>query len=70
MFASTLIEPEGAEGEYPIPYDSIKMLAASDSKAIAEVCVNDTAVKRIYLEKQIRQDSTGAWTVVGYDPVK
>ena len=70
VFASTLIEPEGAEGEYPIPYDSIKMLAASDSKAIAEVCVNDTAVKRIYLEKQIRQDSTGAWTVVGYDPVK
>ena len=70
VFASLLIKPGGIEGEYPIPYDSVKIVAANDCKAIAEVHSDDTAVERIYLERLIRQDSTGIWTVVGYDPVK
>lgn len=70
VFASTLIEPKGIEGEYPIQYDAVKIIAANDSKAITEVYADNATVERIYLEKLIRQDSTGIWTIVGYDPVK
>ena len=69
VFASSLGEPEDIEGEYPIPYDAVKIVAANDSKAIAEVYDDNTTVKRVYLQRLVRQDSTGIWTVVGYDPV-
>jgi len=35
---------------------------------IVEVSDDKAPVKRVYLKRLIRQDSTGIWTVVGYDP--
>lgn len=70
VFASLLIEPTGIEGEYPIPYKSVKIIGISDGKAIAEISASNTVVEKIYLERLTRQDETGIWTVVGYDPVK
>lgn len=70
VFASLLIEPSGIAGEYPIPYESIKIIGINDARAIAEIHADNTTVKKIYLERLIRQEDTGIWTVVGYDPVK
>lgn len=70
VFASMLVEPTGIEGEYPIPYDSIKMVGINESRAIAKINATNSAVEKIYLERLVRQDETGIWTVVGYDPVR
>ncbi len=35
--------------------------------AVAEVEVSQSAVRRVYLKRLVRQDETGIWTVVGYD---
>ena len=71
VFASLLIEPGGIEGEYPIPYNKVKIIGMNDnSKAIAEITASNTKVKYVYLEKLVRQDPTGIWTVVGFDPVE
>lgn len=70
VFASSLGELGGIEGEYPIPYDTIKIVAGNDSKTITEVYVDNTTLKRVYLQRLVREDSTGIWTVVGYDPVE
>ncbi|AUI35654.1 hypothetical protein CWI35_03175 [[Bacillus] caldolyticus] len=37
-------------------------------EAIVEVDAHNTPIKRVYLKRLIRQDATGIWTVVGYDP--
>ena len=41
-----------------------------NSKAIAEITASNTKAKYVYLEKLVRQDPTGIWTVVGFDPVE
>jgi len=38
-------------------------------EAVVEISGDNTPVRRVYLKRLIRQDSTGIWTVVGYDPV-
>lgn len=70
VFASVLIEPSGIVGEYPIPYESVKLVGINDARAIAEINASNTLARRIYLERVVRQDETGIWTVVGYDPVE
>ncbi len=34
-----------------------------------KINASNSVVSRIYLERLVRQDETGIWTVVGYDPV-
>ena len=70
VFASVLLEPTGIVGEYPIPYDSVKIIGINDSRAIGEIHAENSVIKKIYLERVVRQDETGIWTVVGYDPVE
>lgn len=69
VFVSLKISPEGINGDYPVKYEEIKLVMNDGKEAVAEVNSSKSPVKRVYLKKLIRQDSTGIWTVVGYDPV-
>ncbi|WP_246241022.1 LolA family protein [Anaerocolumna sedimenticola] len=70
VFASLLISPEGIVGDYPIAYEDINIIKNNGEMAIAEIKGDVTTVGRVYLKRLVRQDSTGIWTVIGYDPVK
>lgn len=39
------------------------------NEVIIEVTGVEKPVKTVYLKRVVRQDSTGIWTVVGYDSV-
>lgn len=68
VFVSLKISPEGIQGEYPIKYEELKIIKNTGTEAIVEVG-GDTPIKRVYLKRLVRQDNTGIWTAVGYDPV-
>ncbi len=70
VFVSQIISPEGIKGEYPIPYEDVEILYNSDENTIAKINGSTTPVRRVYMKRLIRQDKTGIWTVVGYDPVE
>lgn len=70
VYASLLISPEGIKGDYPIPYEDITVSELNSANAIAEISSDNSPVIRVYLKRLIRQDETGIWTVVGYDPIK
>ncbi|BAH06549.1 hypothetical protein CKR_1498 [Clostridium kluyveri NBRC 12016] len=70
VFASLKILPEGIQGEYPIKYEELKIIKNTGKEAIIEVSGDKTTIKRVYLKRLIREDNTGIWTVVGYDPLK
>ncbi|QIA27736.1 hypothetical protein DYI95_009630 [Thermaerobacter sp. PB12/4term] len=44
----------------------IRVVHNDGRRAVVEVQVGPVA--RVYLERRVRQDETGIWTVVGYDP--
>lgn len=69
VFVSLKISPEGIQGDYPIKYGDLKVVKNTGKEAIVEVPGDKTPIRRVYLERLVRQDSTGIWTVVGYDPV-
>lgn len=69
VFASLLLSPEGIIGEYPIPYEEIEITANDGTDATAEIKSANSIAKYVYLKRLVRQDDTGIWTVVGYDPV-
>lgn len=69
VFASLLLSPEGITGEYPIPYEKIEITANNGIDATAEIKSTNSIAKYVYLKRLVRQDDTGIWTVVGYDPV-
>lgn len=69
VFVSLKISPEGIQGDYPIKYEDLKVVKNTGKEAIIEVPGDKTPIRRVYLERLVRQDSTGIWTVVGYDPV-
>ncbi|WOO34842.1 hypothetical protein R2R35_13640 [Anaerocolumna sp. AGMB13020] len=69
VFASLLLSPEGITGEYPIPYEEIEITANNGTDATAEIKSVNSIAKYVYLKRLVRQDDTGIWTVVGYDPV-
>lgn len=70
VFISLKISPEGIVGEYPIAYEAFKVLQNTGNDAVLGVSTDETPISKIYLKKLIRQDSTGIWTVVGYDQTK
>ena len=70
VFVSLQISPEGIQGEYPVQYEDFKVEQNTGSEAILEVKDDKTPISKVYLKKLIRQDNTGVWTVVGYDPAK
>lgn len=68
VFVNLQISPEGIQGEYPVDYTELKVIANDGTEAIVEVGGDITTISRVYLKRLVRQDSTGIWTVVGYDP--
>lgn len=70
VFASLKLSPEGITGDYPIKYEDIKIIKNDGRYATTEIGGEKTIVRRVYLERLIRQDSTGIWTVTGYDPIE
>ena len=69
VFVSLKISPQGIEGDYPIKYEDLKLVYNIGSDAVVKVTGQDTPIRRVYLKKLIKQDDTGIWTVVGFDPV-
>lgn len=68
VFASQQMSPEGITGDYPIDMKDLKLIENNGKEAIVEVFGEKTPIKRVYLKRLVRQDSTGIWTVVGYNP--
>lgn len=67
VFVSLEISPEGIVGEYPIAYEKFKVVKNTGVEAVVEVGGDETPIRRVYIERVVRQDNTGVWTVVGYD---
>jgi outer membrane lipoprotein-sorting protein len=65
-FVNLQVSPEGIVGEPKIQASSFKLATNNGSEAIVEV--NEGPVKKVYLKRLVRQDETGIWSVVGYDP--
>lgn len=70
VFASLLLSPEGIIGEYPIPYEAVELVKNNGVQAKLRINSDKSIAEYVYLERLIRQDDTGIWTVIGYDPVK
>ncbi|MEY8355504.1 hypothetical protein AALB39_19390 [Lachnospiraceae bacterium 54-53] len=68
VFASLLLSPEGISGDYPIAYESIEIIRNNGTDAVAEIRDPKSAARYVYLKRLVRQDDTGIWTAVGYDP--
>lgn len=70
VFVSLLIMPDGIQGDYPIAYDSITIEENSGVYAVAKINDDNSPASYVYLKRLVREDSTGIWTVVGYDKTK
>jgi hypothetical protein len=68
VFVSLKLSPQGIIGDYPIKTEELKLTQKNDVEAIVEVNGSKTPIKKVYLKRLVRQDATGIWTVVGYDP--
>lgn len=68
VFVSLKISPEGIKGDYPIKYEEFKTIQDTGEEVIIQVNTANTPISRVYLKRLVKQDSTGIWTVVGYDP--
>lgn len=67
VFVSLKISPQGISGDYPINYEDLKAIKNTGTEAVIQVSSQKTDITKVYLKKLVRQDSTGIWTVVGYD---
>ena len=65
-FVNLKVSPEGIIGEPKVPESSFKLAANNGVEAEVEVAAGP--VHRVYLQRLVRQDETGIWSVVGYDP--
>lgn len=68
VFVSLEMSPGGITGEYPIEYQELEVIENTGKDAVVEISGDETPIRKVYLKRLIRQDSTGIWTVVGYDP--
>lgn len=67
VFVSLLLYPEGITGDYPIPYQAIRIVRLNNSEATTKICSEKSPVQYVYLRRLVRPGSTGIWSVVGYD---
>ncbi|KAF1085333.1 hypothetical protein SPSYN_01469 [Sporotomaculum syntrophicum] len=65
-FVNLKVTPEGISGEPEMPMSSFKLVTNNGAEAVVEVA--NGPVKQVYLQRLVRQDETGIWSVVGYDP--
>lgn len=68
VFVSLKISPQGIIGDYPIKLEDLSLIKNNGIDAIVEVHGDVTPISKVYLKRLVRQDSTGIWTVIGYDP--
>ncbi|WFA09014.1 sigma-E factor regulatory protein RseB domain-containing protein [Tissierella sp. Yu-01] len=67
IFISMEISPEGIVGDYPINYEDLVIVDNDEINAAIELNSEKTDITRVYLGRLVRQDTTGIWTVIGYD---
>lgn len=67
VFVSLQLSPEGIAGDYPVDYDDFSIAENHGNSVKIDVNSEKTNIKTVYLERLIRQDDTGIWTVTGYD---
>jgi outer membrane lipoprotein-sorting protein len=60
------VPPKGWSGTPKIPDASFNLVANSGVEAV--VAVADGQISKVFLKRLVRQDETGVWSVVGYDP--
>lgn len=65
-FVNLQVTPEGIVGEPQIPYRTFTMEKNTGAECI--VRVSEGPISKVYLQRLVRQDESGIWTVVGYDP--
>lgn len=65
-FAVLQISPGGINGDPPIDFNSLKVTTNTGTEAMIQI--SEGPVKTVYVKRLIRQDQSGIWTVVGYDP--
>lgn len=65
-FVNLQVSPEGIHGEPEIAMSSFKLTINNSAEAVVEVA--DGPVERVFLKRLVRQNETGIWSVVGYDP--
>lgn len=65
-FVATQMSPGGITGKPPLEYSALKMASNTGTEAIVQA--QEGPIKTVYLKRLVRQDETGIWTVVGYDP--
>lgn len=65
-FVNLKVTPEGIQGEPEIPMSSFTLAVNNSVEAVVEVAAGP--IKCVYLKRLVRQDETGIWSVVGYDP--
>jgi hypothetical protein len=70
VFVSLEMSPGGITGDYPIQYEELEVVENNGVEAVVRVSGDKTPIGKVYLERLVRQDSTGIWTVVGYDPAE
>lgn len=65
-FVALKISPEGINGEPPLDFNALQLTENDGKKSVIQV--SEGPVKTVYLQRLIRQDETGIWTVTGYIP--
>ncbi|WP_407312793.1 hypothetical protein [Desulfosporosinus sp. SB140] len=65
-FVTLKMSPGGITGTPPLDYTSLKLTTNNGTEAVVQL--QEGPIKTIYLKRLVRQDDTGIWTVVGYDP--
>ncbi|OPX84129.1 MAG: hypothetical protein A4E53_03904 [Pelotomaculum sp. PtaB.Bin104] len=65
-FVNLKVTPDGIQGEPKIPVSAFKLAINNGAQAVVDV--TGGPIKQVYLERLVRQDETGIWSVVGYDP--
>lgn len=68
VFVSLQMSPQGITGKYPIQMEDLAIVNNNGKEAVVTVSDESSPIKKVYLQRLVRQDSTGIWTVVGYDP--
>lgn len=68
VFVGLKISPQGIQGDYPVAIENFSVTQNTGNEAVVAVSGDKTPIRQVYLKRLVRQDSTGIWTVVGYDP--
>ncbi|MHB1420339.1 MAG: LolA family protein, partial [Bacillota bacterium] len=66
VFVNLKISPEGISGEPQVPDGEFSISANNGVEAVVKVKTGP--IGKVYLQRLVRRDETGIWSVTGYDP--